>query len=147
MFQLRRTFRVPGWRAGHWHRSRSFQQVMAPPVQEQTDSLRLPGWRALEMALETERTFAPRFSLPNTSRPKVKLQANGKSWYVLDSSFSPQRFVPQHCLHNPDLSALAAINIGREIEQFSVLPGARGVEQVLHHNQRPAVVLNHPRQK
>src|SRR6266545_3962296 len=60
---------------------------------------------------------------------------------------SPLEVFPQHCLHNPDLSALATVDIGREIEQFSVLPRARSVEQVLHHNQRAAVVLNHPSQK
>ena len=35
---------------------------------------------------------------------------------------------PQHVLHNPNLSALAAIDIGREIEHFSILPRPRSVE-------------------
>ena len=41
---------------------------------------------------------------------------------------SPLRFFIQHVLHNSDFSALAAIYIGGEIEQYSILPGARGVK-------------------
>src|SRR6266404_1325966 len=97
MFQLRRTFRVRACRAGHWHRSQSFQPVAVPPVQEQTDSPRLPVWSVLslpasrfpetEMEMEMEMAFALGFSLQNTSRTKGKLRANGKPWCVLDSSF------------------------------------------------------------
>src|SRR6185436_16000764 len=135
MFQLRHTFRVRAWLAGHWHRSQSFPPVAEPPVQGQTDSLRL-GWQVLFLPAsrtrETERetAFAPGFALPNTGRTKGKLRTNGKSWYVLDSSFLLQRFFPEHCLHNPDLSTLATVDIGREIEQISVLPRAGSVEQV-----------------
>src|SRR5712691_1546022 len=53
----------------------------------------------------------------------------------------------QHLLHNPNLGALTAVDIRCEIEQLSVLPGARGVEQVFYHSQGAAVVLNHPCQK
>src|SRR6266446_4423281 len=99
MFQLRRTFRVRAWRAGHWHRSQSFQPVAVPPVQEQTDSPGFPDWSVLflpvsqtaetenEMEMEMEMAFAPGFSLHNTSRTKGRLRANGKPWCVLDSSF------------------------------------------------------------
>ena len=57
------------------------------------------------------------------------------------------RFSLQHGLHNSDLSALATVDIRSEIEQFSILARAGGVEQVLHHNQGAVVVLNHPGQK
>src|SRR6267378_4325771 len=98
MFQLRRTFRVRAWRAGHWHRSQSFQPGAAPPVQEQMDSLRRSGWpvlsrpasrtRETEMAMEIEWAFALGFALQNTSKTKGKPLANGKQpWSVLDSSF------------------------------------------------------------
>src|SRR5882724_2692653 len=95
MFQLRRTFRVRAWRAGHWHRSQSFQPAAVPPVQEQTDSPRLPGWSVLflpasrtpETEMEMEMAFALGFSLQNTNRTKGKLRAKGKPWCVLDSSF------------------------------------------------------------
>ena len=50
-------------------------------------------------------------------------------------------------MHDPDFSALAAVDIGGEVEEFSVLPRARGVKQLLHHDERAAVVLNHPSQK
>src|SRR5258708_22174800 len=53
----------------------------------------------------------------------------------------------QHLLHDPNLGALPAVDIRCEIEQLSVLPGARSVEQVFYHSQGAAVVLNHPRQK
>src|SRR5260370_11508739 len=55
--------------------------------------------------------------------------------------------LPQHGLHNPDLSALATVDIRREIEQFGILPRTRSVEQVFHHNQGAVVVLNHSCQK
>src|SRR6266542_2873029 len=97
MFQLRRTFRVRAWRAGHWRRSQSFQPVALPPVQEQTDSPRLPAWSVLflpasrsqemEMELEMKMAFALGFSLQNTSRTKGKLRTNVNPWCVLDSSF------------------------------------------------------------
>src|ERR1700687_1156353 len=60
---------------------------------------------------------------------------------------SPLRFFPQHGLHNPDLSALATVDIRRKIEQFGILPRTRSVAQVFHHNQGAVVVLNHPCQK
>src|SRR5256885_16951182 len=53
----------------------------------------------------------------------------------------------QHRLHNPNLGALAAVDIRREIKKFSVLFGARSVKQVLDHNQGAIVMLNHSRQK
>ena len=56
-------------------------------------------------------------------------------------------FFSKHCLHDPDLGALAAVDVGREIEQFGILPGAGRVEQVLYHRQRAAVVLDHSGQK
>jgi hypothetical protein len=36
-------------------------------------------------------------------------------------------------LHNLDLSALAAIDIGHEIEDFRILARAGAVKQILHH--------------
>ena len=39
------------------------------------------------------------------------------------------------------------VRIRREVEQVGVLPGARRVEQILHHRQRAIVMLNHTRQK
>src|SRR5882724_12635869 len=79
---------------------------------------------------------------------KREATSKGKALVCTRFIVSPlEVFPPQHCLHNPDLSALATVDIGREIEQFSVLPRARSVEQVLHHNQRAAVVLDHPSQK
>src|SRR5258707_12957422 len=114
MVQLRRTFRVRAWRAGHWHRSQSFQPVAVPPVQEQTDSSRHPGWSVLflpasrtqepEMEVEMEMAFALGFSLRNTGRTKGKLRANVKPWCVLASSFRLSRFLPQHRFQNLVLS-------------------------------------------
>src|SRR5581483_8411289 len=59
----------------------------------------------------------------------------------------PLRFFTQHSLHNSDFGALAAIDISREIEQLSILPGARSVEQILDHRERAAVMLNHTGQE
>src|SRR6266850_6390678 len=95
MFRLRHTFRVRAWRAGHWHLSQSFQLVVVLPVQEQTDSPRLPGWSVLFLLafqtpateMEMEMAFALGFLLQNTSRTKGKLRSNRKPWCVLDSSF------------------------------------------------------------
>src|SRR5687768_7050335 len=118
MSQLRRTFRERAWRAGHWHRTQSFQPAAVRPVQEQTDSPGLAGWAVLFLPAsrtqetEMEREFAPGFPLQNTSRTKGKPRANGKPWCVLDSSFLLRGFSPQHCLHNPDLSTLATVDIG-----------------------------------
>jgi hypothetical protein len=71
--------------------SLSFQLVVALPVQEQRDSLPLPAWPICFLALswtpETATAFAPVFSLQNMTKKQGKLQANGKPWWVLDSSF------------------------------------------------------------
>jgi hypothetical protein len=50
-------------------------------------------------------------------------------------------FFPQHRLHNPNLSSLTGVDISREIKQFSILPGAGSVKQVLHHHEGALVVL------
>src|SRR5690349_5684822 len=75
----------------------------------------------------------------------AKLTTNTKRGVVSDSTLAG--FLTQHGLHNPDLSALATIDIRREIEEFGILPRAGSVEQVFHHNQGAVVVLNHPGQK
>ncbi len=60
---------------------------------------------------------------------------------------SPLMFLLQHSLHNPDLGRLRILRIRREVEQLSILPSTRGVEQILYHRQRTIVVLNHPCQE
>src|SRR5712691_852871 len=55
--------------------------------------------------------------------------------------------LPQHGLHNSNLGALSAVDVGGEVEQHCILTRARRVVQVLYHNQRAAMMLNHSRQK
>src|SRR5262249_45385989 len=104
-------------------------------------------WRSLPSLTPETKAFAPASCRQNTTTKEGSLRVNGKSWYVLDSSFILRRFSLQHVLHDPDFGALAAIYVGCEVEQFSVLSRARGVEQIFHHGQSAAVVLNHPCQK
>jgi hypothetical protein len=79
MFQLRHTFLVRAWSAGHCHLSLSFQPVAALLAQEQMDSPRLSGWSVLFLpASRTPETamvmaFALGFSLQNTNRTKGKV--------------------------------------------------------------------------
>src|SRR5262245_66503655 len=93
------------------------------------------------------KAFAPASCRQKTTTKEGSLRVNGKPWYVLDSLFILSRISLQHILHDPDFGALAAVYIGCEVEQFSVLSCACGVEQVFHHGQSAAVVLNHPFQK
>src|SRR5215471_5582641 len=84
------------------------------------------------------------------AKPKHKAMAaisKRKATVFTRFMVSPLRFFVQHVLHNPDFSTLAAVYIGGEIEQYSILAGAGGVKQIFHHNQCAAVVLNHARQK
>jgi hypothetical protein len=53
----------------------------------------------------------------------------------------------QYMLHDFDFGALAGIHIRCEIEEFGVLSGACLREQIVHHNECAAVVLNHARQE
>src|ERR1700735_1362605 len=77
------------------------------------------------------------------------IAANATRKATLDTRFivSPLRFFIQHSLHNLERVPLPGVHIRREVEQFGILPRARGVEQILHHYQRTIVVLNHPGQK
>ena len=106
------------------------------------------GWR-FRGFLRWRRCLRPaRASRLSTTNTKgSRLQPHEKQHWTLGSSFLLWRFFLQHSLHNPDLGALRIVRIRREVEDFGVLPGAGGVEQIFHHDQRAIVVLNHPRQK
>ena len=41
---------------------------------------------------------------------------------------------PQHRLHNSNLGALAAVDIGGEVEQHRILTRARRVKQIPYHD-------------
>jgi microcompartment protein CcmK/EutM len=119
---------------------------MAGPVQEQKDPVPLPSWNPATVTVMVM-PFVQAFQLQNTSTKQRKLLVNEKRYRVFDSSFLLLRCLTQHGLHNPDLGALAAVNIGREIEEFSILSRASSVKQILHHNQSATVVLDHPCQE
>ena len=53
----------------------------------------------------------------------------------------------QHFFHEPDLRALAIVDIGGEIEEFSILTGASRIKQLLDHLQGAAMMLNHAGQE
>src|SRR5262245_11517150 len=112
---------------------------MVRRVQEQTDSLPLP-WRPIYPApswgpVQAKALGSARAcSLRNTNTRLGKLVINGKRSRVLDSSFLLFRFFAQHSLHNPDLCALTAVDVGHEVEQLSILARAGSVKQVFHHS-------------
>ena len=56
-------------------------------------------------------------------------------------------FLLQHRLHNSDFGSLPIVRVRREVEQFGILPRSRRIEQILHHDQRTIVMLNHSCQK
>ena len=49
----------------------------------------------------------------------------------------------QHALHDVNFRALRVVHIGHEVVQLRILTGCGNVEQILHHGQRAAVMLNH----
>src|SRR6478672_4097246 len=49
----------------------------------------------------------------------------------------------EHLLHAGDLGRLIDVHVGRELEHRLVLPGALGAEQLLHHRDGAAMMLDH----
>ena len=65
-----------------------------------------------------------------TEHKQNKREATNKRKAMVCTRFiiSPLTVFPQHRLHNSDLSALATVDIGREIVKLSVLPRTRFIE-------------------
>src|SRR6185503_15141351 len=121
---------------------------MDQPVQELRGSL-VPRWQVFYRApaKATGLVFVPALWLQNTGTKQTKRLVNGGRYRVLDSLFLLFGFVTQHGLHDLDFSALATVDLGGEVEEFSVLSGAGTVKQVFHHRQRTVVMLDHSAQK
>src|SRR5436309_2540877 len=78
---------------------------------------------------------------------KNKEAANKRKACTRFIIFYPLMIFSKHILHDPNFGALAAVDIRREIEYFSILPGSGRIEQIFYHHQCTSVVLYHSGQK